>query len=80
MFDTTPCLIPRPPPPWPLHINVHCAQACGADRTRLCGHLPLGAPGVLRCLQDAAAAKQPLSPECEAQLFDTGAVLGGALR
>ena len=51
-----------------LAFNHPLADACQADRARLCGKVAAGAAGVVRCL---AARRDDLAPACAAMLFDT---------
>lgn len=51
-----------------VQFNHPLAEACAADRARLCNHVPLGSAAVVHCLQEHQAQ---LSDACQAKLFDT---------
>ncbi|KAL4853837.1 Golgi apparatus protein 1 [Chlorella vulgaris] len=51
-----------------IAFNHPLADACKADRDRLCGKVPRGSSGVVRCL---GAKRAELAPACAALLFDT---------
>jgi Golgi apparatus protein 1 len=51
-----------------VSFNHPLAEACTADRQRLCARVPHGSAGVMRCL---VGQRESLSPACAAMLFDT---------
>lgn len=51
-----------------VSFNHPLAEACAADRERLCASEPAGSASVLRCL---TRQRGQLSPGCAAKLFDT---------
>ena len=51
-----------------VRFNHPLAEACTADRQRLCASVPHGSAGVMRCLM---GQREALSPACAAMLFDT---------